>query len=77
MYMVENQGVTFEEDLSTNQVRQNQRDIHRANVANLEGSVEQHRVEPPRNQPRVLIEEEPRISLVNRNQNADNLVQQM
>ncbi|XP_050908612.1 uncharacterized protein LOC127122291 [Lathyrus oleraceus] len=46
-------------------------------MENLGGAVKQHRVEPPRNQLRVPIEEEPIIALVNRNQNADNIVQQM
>lgn len=73
--MVENQGVAFEEDPTIYQVQQHQRDTPRANVENMGGAVEQHRVEPPRNQPRGQIEEESRIELVNRNQNADNLIQ--
>lgn len=76
-YMIENLGVTFEENPTINQVQQNQRDTLGVNVANLGGAFEQHRVEPPRNQPRGQIEEKPRITLVNRNENVDNLIQQM
>ena len=64
----ENQGVILDEDVTINQIPR---------VANQGVVGEQPIVEPPRVNPQVPRVAEPRVVMVNRNQNADEVVQQI
>ena len=73
----ENQGVILEEDPTINQVQQNQRNASQENMLNQGGIVEVARVvnvKPFRQVPQILRQPEPRVMLVNRNQNADEVL---
>ena len=68
----ENQGLVFGEDVTINQTPQN---APQANVVNQGVAVEQPVVEPPKVIPQVPREVEPRVVMVNRNQNVDEVIQ--
>lgn len=65
----ENQGATFEEDFTINQIPQNQPQLEMVN--------QEVGVGPPRIEPQIPIEREPRVVMVNRNQNIDNVIRQI
>lgn len=64
-----NQRVTFEEDPTINQIPQNQPPTKMVNQG--------VGVEPPRVEPQIPREREPRIVMVNRNQHVDNVIRQI
>lgn len=76
-WMIENQGIAFEEDPTINQVQQNQRNIPQTNMVNKGVGVEPPRVESPRPEPPIPRERQPRVVMVNRNQYADEVIHQI
>ena len=68
-WMRENYGVSFEEDPTINQILQNRPPPEMVNQG--------VGVEPPRVEPQISREREPRIVMVNRNQNVDNVIRQI
>ena len=70
-FIRENQGLVLGEDVTINQTPQNVPQ----NVVNQRVAVEQPVVEPPRVVPQLPRAQEPRVVMVNRNQNADEVVQ--
>lgn len=64
--LVENQGATLEEDPTINQTQQN---AHMVDMANQGVGVEPPRVEQP-----VPIEREPKVLMVIKNQDADEVI---
>ena len=76
-WMIENQGIAFEEDPTINQVQQNQRNTPQANVVNQRVGIEPPRVEPLGPEPPIPRERQPRVVMVNRNQDADEVIHQI
>lgn len=68
-HLLENQGATLEEDPTINQFQQN------ACMVDVTNQVV--RVEPPRVEQLVPIEREPRVLMVNRNKDADEVIRQV
>ena len=68
--MREDQGIVLEEDVTVNQNPQLDRRNHKVKI-------EQPRVEIPRLLPQILRDDDQGVVMVNRNQNADELIQQV
>ncbi|XP_058746395.1 uncharacterized protein LOC131619301 [Vicia villosa] len=76
-WVKENLWVTLEEDPNINQVQKNQINTSQANIPNQGVAIEHPRVEPLRREPQIPRETEPRIVMVNRNQNDDEVIHQV